>query len=180
MSPFSHLCGYSVTQFARAQRGQMNLSPRDQTLICRIRLAGAAAFFQICERKRDRNKLKTLGRVGVLNLYRLEGQYRMNVASWEPLSLDQLLRSLVLAQFLLLSGAVFNGQQVIFNGRAHELIIVRHGDAVPVERLERANCCLILAEEYAGWFDHIPSPAKILLDEDLISNHLNYIDTGMI
>lgn len=178
LSPFSPRCNYQISEFAWQNRNGLHLSPRDQILVSRICMAGAASFFQICDKKRDRLKLKALGRAGVLNLYRLEGLYRMNVASWNRLNLDAMLRTLVLTQFLLISGAVFDGRQVHINGVPWDLFVVRYGDNAPWQKMQESIRSLVLAEEYCAGIDVLPSTARILLDEDLIINRLHFITPG--
>lgn len=176
MSPFSTRCNYKIEHTPAHRRGELQLSPRDSILIFRVQLSGAAAFFQICERKKDRDKLKKLCQVGILNMYRFEGAYRMNVVSWDELDTYQLLCRLVLCQYLLMSGAVFDGRDVYINGISHRLFVVRYGDMIDVDLMNRSSRALIIAEEYCVQFQSLKVPIKLILDDDLASNVLCYYD----
>lgn len=192
ISPFSILQPYEFKAYPYYPQTPGNLTSWESETLNFLNSVGAAAYFQIATEKQKR-KLDTLNRVGLIRKYQLTGEQSMNIAAARPYKdISTLLKSLAFTQLILslreyFEVKIYPGENHIhayidFNNKTFPVIIVRHGENISLlplltNKLERV---IILAETYHPEFNKLTIPARIGLDNELLKSLVFRLPDGTI
>lgn len=175
-SPFSPLRNYEVKDSSIAHRHHSfriaQLNPFDQKVAKFIRNNRAAAVFQLADTKKETNKIKKLAGCRILCMYNLVGDVKMNVVSWNPMELDELLRSCALTHYVLLSGNAQAGKSIFIDGTEHAVFVPRGNEPLDILTANVYPNVLIISDSSRKELGDLTTNAKIYLDEDLCDNVL--------
>ena len=194
ISPFSTLKKYELITYPYYPHPPGNLSPWEEETLSLLEDIGAATYFQIAPKSKQRKKLDSLYRTGLVYKYQLKGERSINISASRPYdNLKTLLKALAFAQLVIklkdfYPVQVFPGSNlihayIVFNNNSFPVIVLRSGDDIsmlpflikPLDKL------IILSEKLHPDFNKIAIPTRILLDNDLInSNILFYLQEGRI
>lgn len=194
ISPFSTLQKYELVSYPYYPRPPGNLTSWEEETLSFLEDVGAGAYFQIAPKSKQRKKLDSLNRAGLVYKYQLKGERSINVSASRPYKdLKTLLKALAFTQLVIklkefypvqvFPGSNFIHAHVQFNNNTFPVIVLRSGDDIsmlpflvkPLDKL------IILSEKLHPMFERITIPTRILLDNDLInSNILFYLPDGRV
>ncbi|HBK69349.1 MAG TPA: hypothetical protein DDZ91_11960 [Firmicutes bacterium] len=190
-SPFSTLKQYDLIAYPCYPRPPGNLSLWEMETLSFLEDVGAATYFQITSGSKQKRKLDSLNRAGLMYKYQLKGERSINIAASRPYSdLKTLLKTLVFTQLVIklkesfpvqiIPGSNFIHAYLAFNAKTFPVIIIRYGDNVSmlpllVRSLERL---IIISEKLEPEFNKISVPARIVLDKDLMDSLIFYLPDG--
>jgi hypothetical protein len=183
VSPFSTLQKYTLIAYPYTSRLPGNLTPWEVEQLEFLNQVGAASYFQLMSRSKHKKKLNTLSRAGLIRKYKLEGQTPMLVAASQPYSnVVTLLKALVFTQLVLTMRQKFEieiqpGDMLLhavlkINGNHFPVIVFRESDAIPP--LPDLDRLIIISETFRPEFKKIKSPARIALDQEILSPLLTF------
>ena len=193
-SPFSTLRRYELISYPYYLRPPGNLSPWETETLSLLENVGAGAYFQIAPKSKQRKKLDSLNRAGLVYKYQLKGERSINISASKPYdNLKTLLKALAFTQLVIklkdffpvqvFSGSNFIHAYIVLGDKTFPVIVLRSGDDIsllpflvkPLDRL------IIVSEKLHPIFEKITIPTRILLDNDLInSNILFYLPDGRV
>lgn len=186
MSPFSTSQNYTLVPHPVRMNTPGILTDWDREVLETIKQVGAAAYFQVAPKSRQRQKLDALHRAGLCYHYTLEGSKKIKIACSKPYELDELLRTLAVTQLYVelqkivpLEITPGNGiihSVIYFNNQTFPIVVVRESDNIPfltfaINNLEKT---IIISEEYYPEFKNIKIPTRITTDDDLIQGNLEF------
>jgi len=194
ISPFSTLKPYGLIAYPCYPRPPGNLSSWEIETLSFLQDVGAAAYFQITSGSKQRKKLDSLNRAGLVYKYQLQGERSINVSASRPYSdLKNLLKTLAFTQLVvklkelflvqIFPGSNFIHAYIAFNNKTFPVIVIRHGDNISMlpfltHSLDRL---IIVSETIEPEFNKISIPARIVLDADLMNSSLIfYLPDGRI
>ncbi|MDD2586789.1 MAG: hypothetical protein PHT79_09785 [Syntrophomonadaceae bacterium] len=183
-SPFSPLCNYTLHSYPCYPRPPGNLTAWEHDILDFLSHTGAAAYFQITTGSKQKHKLNTLNRAGLIYKYKLIGEYKLNIAASRPYNdIREILKSLVFAQLVIKlknldpNLQIFPGTfpvhaEIIFNSKTFPIIVTRAGDNLSIlpSMVSNLDRVIIISETFDLTFNKIHIPARIALDKDLINS----------
>ncbi len=192
LSPFSVRQNYKLVSYPCTPRPPGNITSWEEDILNFLSSVGAAAYFQIAPGSKQRKKLDSLYRSGLIYKYQLQGERNINIASSKPYGdLKELLKSLAFTQLVLTLKTTFPELQIIpgsnhiyaniiLNQNSYPVIILRQDDnisALPflINSLDRV---IIVSESFYPEFNLIKIPARIAIDTDLLLNPKFYLPDG--
>ena len=194
ISPFSTLKKYQLISYPYYPRPPGNLTNWEAETLSLLDDIGAGAYFQIAPKGKQRRKLDSLNRAGLVYKYQLKGERSINVSASRPYQdLKTLLKALAFTQLVIklkemfpvqvLPGSNFIHAHIAFNNKSFPVIIIRHSDNTSMlpflaNSLDRL---IIVSETLHPIFNKITIPTRILLDNDLIKSNISfYLPDGRI
>lgn len=194
ISPFSTLQKYELISYPYYPRPPGNLTSWEEETLSLLEDVGAGAYFQIAPKSKQRRKLDSLYRAGLIYKYQLKGERSINISASKPYdNLKTLLKTLAFTQLAIklkeiypvqvFPGSNFIHAHIQFNNNTFPVIVLRSGDDIsmlpflikPLDKL------IIVSEKLHPDFNKITIPTRILLDNDLInSNILFYLPDGRV
>jgi len=185
ISPFSTLQKYELISYPYYPRPPGNLTSWEEETLSLLEDVGAGAYFQIAPKSKQRRKLDSLYRAGLIYKYQLKGERSINISASKPYdNLKTLLKTLAFTQLVIklkdfFPVQVFPGSNLIhayitFNTKTFPVIVVRHGDNISMlpfltNSLDRL---IIVSETLYPEFNNISVPVRIVLDSDLVNSSL--------
>lgn len=178
MSPFSSEQKYTLQTYPYTARVPGNLTPWEQETLYFLKQVGAAAYFQITYKSKQKHKLDALNRAGLLRKYQLQGKSPINVAATRKYEIPELLKTLIFTQLVLRLKENFPdltispGDNLVhsvltFNERNFPVIVLRQSDNLYF--FPKEERMIIISETFHPSFSKINTPVRIALDEELLS-----------
>lgn len=194
ISPFSTRRKYKLNSYPCYPRPPGNLTTWETEILSLLDDVGAGAYFQIAPKGKQRRKLDSLSRAGLIYKYQLQGERSINISASHPYQeLKTLLKSLAFTQLVIklkevtpvqvFPGSNFIHSHLLFNNKTFPVMIIRHGDNISMLPFltKQLDKLIIVSETLYPEFNKITIPTRILLDNDLInSNILFYLPDGRI
>lgn len=188
MSPFSTKQNYTLISYPTYPRPPGCLTTWDRETLEFLSQVGAAAYFQAAEKGRHRQKLDALHRAGLCYKYQLQGERNINVATSHPYhDLKDILKSLAFTQLVkelkkLTPLEIQPGESPIhaviyMNNQSFPVMTIRSGDSLTLLPFITRNLSrlILISEEYYPEFSKINIPARIALDEILLSGDFYFL-----
>lgn len=189
VSPFSLLNFYKVNTINNQLIEPKALTPRETILLNILKSCGTAAGFQLeClwNNKEGRRKLKKLARQKIITRYKLDGQYKINVYSLNPVfELEEALKQMAFAQLYIkmrlvmpcsatLGPEPFTGL-INLRGKPYPVIVIRKGDTTSTLAAKLINVprLIVVAEEYVKL--NLGVEYRITTDRDLLEKPLHSV-----
>lgn len=194
ISPFSTRRKYKLIPYPCYPRPPGNLTAWETEILSLLDDVGAGAYFQIAPKGKQRRKLDSLSRAGLIYKYQLQGERSINISASRPYQdLKTLLKALAFTQLVIklkevtpvqvFPGSNFIHSHLLFNNKTFPVMIIRHGDNISMLPFltKQLDKLIIVSETLYPEFNKITIPTRILLDNDLInSNILFYLPDGRI
>lgn len=186
LSPFSSMQNYELISYPYYPKPICSITPWEEGIINFLDEVGAAAYFQITYKDKQKKKLNALNRAGIIRRYELKADRPMLIAARREHTLSELLKSLIFAQFIIkfrerFETTIYPGDDLIHSvisthKKNFPVLILRGTESTAVPPLENL---VIISETFRPEFKDITKPARIFLDNDLFTETLTtYLPDG--
>lgn len=179
LSPFSSMQSYELISYPYYSRPICSITPWERNTINFLDEVGAAAYFQITYKDKQKKKLNALNRAGIIRKYELKANRPMLIAARKEHTLPELLKSLIFAQFIIKFREHFGVVIYPGDGTIHAVISTQSKDfPVLILRgteptiLPPLDNLIIISETFRPEFQDISKPTRIFLDNDLFADTL--------
>lgn len=178
--PFSLSCNFKVQSMVRTKRSPGYLTPFEELVCSLVTATGAVAISQVCANSKQKHKLKSLARLGILAMHRLEGYYNGYPVIHNVLTpgsfpgLVQVLKRLAVTHLLILldypPAVCISDEEFVIYLEDVEYRAFVHREPEPVKPFiikAKNHLSFILAEKYHPEFAELdPDSCRIVLDTE--------------
>ena len=180
---FSQSCNFQVRSYVKQKRSPGYLTPFEEKVCSLVHTTGAVAVSQVCKNSKQKQKLKTLARLGILAMHYLEGNHNGLPVTHVVLTpgpfpgLLPVLKRLAVTDLIIYleyppAVCVHDGEFIIYlDDIEYRAFVHREPEPVmPVIVEAKKHLSFILAEKYYPEFSLLdPDEARILIDgEDVL------------